>query len=690
MIVSLLALLLTAPADPCAVRPAILEVRSADPTQRRELLTAWAKKAHALTGRARGCAAAVAFHAARSLDEPEHAAAWLQEIVADQPELHPYLDGHRALLLATAGRADAARAIELADTVDPTLRARLALALALADGDKAAIDAALGPLSDPASLAVGCERGKRSACERLLVEHPRAPEARQREDAWSARLSTKGIAERGRALIRTARPARAVQELLAHTPSAEASAAEREELQVQLVTALVRAERVDEALARSAALVNGAEPGDALRKLRAWTLSKAGRYGDAQQAWAALAARTTDATLKAEALFYDGFARYEANELEAAQRFFAEVALAEGSPVRGSSFEPFARWYVAFCALLRARPAEAVPELEELVALFPSDRELLKHRYWLARARLEAGDAARGNEELEKLAAEEPTDFYGMLARRRLGKGPLKGKKVAADAVLRLARSDELAARARLLMTLGFDDEARALARSLGTDLPTVGLCQSLDDALWGWKRGATFLPLPRAQGGALKGSAGWRVSYAAPWPDVVQGAAGRAGVPPSFVYAIMRTESGFDPRAVSVAGARGVIQLLPSAARGAARLAGRPESDAERIFEPEVAIDLGAALLGAERREMGSLLLAAAAYNGGAPNVAQWVKHFHTLELERFIERIPFRETRDYVKRVLAVEATYRALQGGPLELELPATLSPPAGPLTHFPVDE
>ena len=163
-----------------------------------------------------------------------------------------------------------------------------------------------------------------------------------------------------------------------------------------------------------------------------------------------------------------------------------------------------------------------------------------------------------------------------------------------------------------------------------------------------------------------------------------------RAAIPASFLYAIMRTESGFDARAVSVAGARGVIQLLPSVARGVARLAGRPESDAERIFEPEVAIDLGAALLGAERRELGSLLLAAAAYNGGAPNVAQWLTQFHALELERFIERIPFRETRDYVKRVLAVEATYRGLQGGALELELPATLSPPTGPLTHFPVDE
>lgn len=690
MIASLLSLALSATPDPCAVRPAILEVRAADDVRRRELLTEWAKKAHGATGRARGCAAAVAAEAALRLDEHAHAAEWVQEVEADLPELLPILDGPRALLLARAGHVERARAVALGPEVRDDVKARLALALALADGDKDAIDLALQPLGDAASLALGCDRGKRSSCERLLLEHPRSAEARAREDAWRPRWSTRGQAERGRALIRAARPARAVLELSEHRAPPETNAADHAELQVQLVTALVRAERIDDALARSAALVAVAAPGDALLKVRAWALSKAGRYAESQKAWAALAQATADPALKAEAIFYDGFARYEGGNLEDAQRFFHTVALAEGSPLRGSAFEPLARWYVAFAALLRGLATEAVPVLEELVVLFPSDREVLKHRYWLARARLESGDAPHGKEELAKLAADEPTDFYGMLARRRLELAPVKGSKIAVDAVVRLAPQDAESARARLLFALGFDEDARALARSMGAELPAIGLCQSLEDAHWGWKRGALFMPLPRTQGGALKRSAGWRVSYAAPWPAIVEDAAQRAQIPPSFAWAIMRTESGFDARAVSVAGARGVIQLMPSAARGAALLAGRPVSDAERIFEPEVAIDLGAALLGAERRELGSLLLAAAAYNGGAPNVARWLEQFRGLELERFIERIPFKETRDYVKRVLAVEATYRALADGPLALELPDALPAPPARLTHFPVDE
>ncbi|MBI1944355.1 MAG: lytic transglycosylase domain-containing protein [Deltaproteobacteria bacterium] len=695
MITSLVALALAATADPCALRPAILEVRAADEPRRRELLTTWAKKAHALKGRGRGCAAAVAAEAARLLDEGEHAARWLQEVEADLPELVPVLDGHRALLLAQAGRSDEARAIELSEAVSEERKARLALALALADKDQTAVDVALTKLDDAPALALACDRGKRSSCERLLLEQPRSAEARAREDAWQSRWSTRGLAERGRALIRTARPARAVLELSAYAQPLEAAPADVDELGVQLVTALVRADRVDEALARSATLVAVPQPSDAVRKVRAWALSKAGRYLESQAAWAALAAATTDPALAAEARFYDGFARYEAGELEGARTFLLSTALAEGSPLLGSSFEPMARWYAAFTALLLARHADAVPVLEELVARFPSDREVVKHRYWLARARVAAGDDVRGTEELSKLAADEPTDFYGLLARRRLALPPLKGAKLPADAVARAAMGSAAgtgtdAARARLLYALGFDEDARATARGTGTDLAAVGLCQAIEDWHWGYRRGAGFLPLPRVNGTTLKKSVGWRVSYATPWPKDVEAATAKAGVPSSFAYAIMRTESGFDPRAVSVAGAQGVIQLLPSAARGAAALAGRPASDAERIFEPAVALDLGAALLGTERREFGSLLLAAAAYNGGAPNVARWLAEFRSLELELFIERIPFRETRDYVKRVLAVEAMYRALAGGALALELPETLPAPPEQLTHFPVDE
>ena len=111
----------------------------------------------------------------------------------------------------------------------------------------------------------------------------------------------------------------------------------------------------------------------------------------------------------------------------------------------------------------------------------------------------------------------------------------------------------------------------------------------------------------------------------------------------------------------------------------------------ADRLLTPSVAIDLGTALLGKNRAELGAIGLAAAAYNGGADSVVKWMRRFGELPVDLFIERIPFHETRNYVKRVLAVEAMYRALDGTPLVLDLPTpeVLRAPPSSVTHFGLD-
>jgi soluble lytic murein transglycosylase len=494
-------------------------------------------------------------------------------------------------------------------------------------------------------------------------------------------------------LVREAKPKRAVAIALEHEKRAPRPTVPNEAFEVATLTALVRADRNDEAVARAAAL----PVGDGYVKARAWVLGKAKQHDHARDLYAALASTSSDPALKAEAAFLSAFTAYDNGDVPDARARFAAALDA----VKGTAFEGTARWYLALCDLLRGRWREAVPVLELLVSEMPGEREALKHRYWLARARLElaaldpaAADgraqAALGRAELVALADSEPLEFYGMLSRRRLGKSPIKGAKVAADAMMTLARDDEDARKVLLLWNLGLDDEARTFARGLGESAKDIGLQHKVGDAAFGWRRGGRFIPHPPTRKGVLVKDPRWRVSYAAPWRDVVAAAARGHAVPTSFLYAIMRTESGFDARAISVAGALGVIQLLPSAATGAAALAGRPIDDARRVFDPPVAIDLGAALLGAGLKEFGSLALAAAAYNGGAPNVASWMREHGSLDAELFIERIPFKETRDYVKRVTAVEATYRALAGGDLALNLPMSIPPPPPTFTHFPMDE
>lgn len=127
-------------------------------------------------------------------------------------------------------------------------------------------------------------------------------------------------------------------------------------------------------------------------------------------------------------------------------------------------------------------------------------------------------------------------------------------------------------------------------------------------------------------------------------------------------------------------------MQLLPSVARGVASRLEPPRAPGGGVADD---VTLGAALLGLLLREHGSLLVAAAAYNGAPENAQAWVKKWGAMSTDVFVERIPFKETRDYVKKVLSVEAIYRGLDGADVALALPDALVP-ATSVTLFPYDE
>ena len=133
-------------------------------------------------------------------------------------------------------------------------------------------------------------------------------------------------------------------------------------------------------------------------------------------------------------------------------------------------------------------------------------------------------------------------------------------------------------------------------------------------------------------------------------------------------VYSVARQESEFAPSAASGAGAKGLMQILPSTARDTARRAGVAFDPARLIGDPAYNIQLGAAYFGQLLNdEGGSYALALAAYNAGAGRVQQWIAAYGDprgpdVDPVDWVERIPFDETRDYVERVSENLAVYRA----------------------------
>ncbi|RAL23870.1 hypothetical protein DL240_06895 [Lujinxingia litoralis] len=146
-----------------------------------------------------------------------------------------------------------------------------------------------------------------------------------------------------------------------------------------------------------------------------------------------------------------------------------------------------------------------------------------------------------------------------------------------------------------------------------------------------------------------------WSIAYPTPFKDALTRYAEERGLNPAIVYAIMREESGFNPRIESWANARGLLQLIEPTARRIAQKDGLHDFSFDLLFNPTLNIRLGTAYmreLADQTQNHPALIIAG--YNGGFGNVSTWLENFGHEELDLFVENIPFGQTRDYTKRVL------------------------------------
>jgi len=139
-----------------------------------------------------------------------------------------------------------------------------------------------------------------------------------------------------------------------------------------------------------------------------------------------------------------------------------------------------------------------------------------------------------------------------------------------------------------------------------------------------------------------------------------IRAAARRHGLDPAWIAAEIRAESIFNPRARSSADARGLMQLLPSTAAGVARRHGLAYNGPDSLYEPSLNIALGSAYLREMEDKYGATYQAIAAYNAGPTPVARWLAQRPSHDPDLWIETITYKETRDYVARVLAFSVIY------------------------------
>ena len=310
------------------------------------------------------------------------------------------------------------------------------------------------------------------------------------------------------------------------------------------------------------------------------------------------------------------------------------------------------------------QPQRARIHFEAMTGAVATPISLSRGYYWLGRAAAAAGDenAARA---YYTSSAEHHYSYYGQLAAEELGGAALE-KRFAAPIVASPADKARFASRPavaalRMLSDLDLDYEFMVFAYHIDDELERPGEFIELAKITNG--EGAPHLTVRAGKVATQRGAFAPHVAY----PLVFVPDEARAFVAPEIVLGLSRQESEFNPRAYSRAGARGVMQLIPTTAQITARKEGLPYRRSALLDDPVYNMTLGSAHLShLLDRFDGSLVMTFAAYNAGAHRASQWAEDFgdpRTGDVDPvdWVELIPFSETRNYVQRVLENVQVYR-----------------------------
>lgn len=370
----------------------------------------------------------------------------------------------------------------------------------------------------------------------------------------------------------------------------------------------------------------------------------------------------SDATQASAALYLLADLQSDAGADDAAIAAYRELARKYPASARADD----ARFRAAILDFEHGRTRAAAVEFDSIVAAYPKSNERTAARYWAGRSWKAVGDPKKAATAWEAVLAEQPTSYYAVASARQLKRTPWTPaaspeKFVASPSV------DSAFARIALLERLGMDTEVRFELDALEDRAPA-----STEAALAVANAFRLHGDAPRAIRIANKlieqGDRDARV-YRLAFPLVdrpeLERQAKAQKLDAALVAGLIKQESSFDPRAVSVANARGLMQVLPSVGAEIAKSLRYPVWSPSLLFDPDVNLQLGTAHLAAATAQYRDLPHVLAAYNAGDSRVDRWSKKTSSGDAELFAEEIPFVETRDYVRVVQRNAEMYRILYG-------------------------
>jgi soluble lytic murein transglycosylase-like protein len=329
------------------------------------------------------------------------------------------------------------------------------------------------------------------------------------------------------------------------------------------------------------------------------------------------------------------------------------------SPNSGAGFEPLWRFVVG--ALARGDFGEALAELDPLRDAYPEISLRRRIDYWRARCLEKLGREDESSAILREIASADPADVYAELATgfsSLCTPSPDTGAPIDAGD---FARIDELL---RLRFYNVAAAETRRLPESRGRHLRLALADFGRGDFLGAVSEVKRAFPEMGTAEEARVPEEWRRLYYPLAGDATVREGAREFGVDESLLLAVVRQESGFNPRARSRAGAVGLTQLLPSTARSLSRSILKKRFRTAFLLDPGINVRLGASYLRQLLDEFGDdPILALAAYNGGEARVEAVRNLDPRPPRDLLLEMIPAHESRDYVRRILLYRNSYREL---------------------------
>ena len=421
------------------------------------------------------------------------------------------------------------------------------------------------------------------------------------------------------------------------------------------------------------------------------SLERKGAWASAAIHYSRIADQTPDHSYADDGLLLAGIAFQEAGDPAKARDSWArQVNRYPTGDMAGEAF-----WRLAWSHWLAGDTEKALAWTDRAVEELPLEADPVHHRaarYWSARWRLypDREHPTRSNPDqkqpaIDRFAAicrDHPYSWYGVLAAARLAvEAPDVAKALPAATLPPSSpapwqhrvefQSDPSVKDALALYRLGLPQEAL-----LSLDPPSplqpaeAAWMANLRAGGGDWLRShdalRQYLATHPAEHLGDQGLAVLDVAYPDTWWAEVQTASQGHAFDPRLFHALVREESNFNKNIVSYAGARGLSQLMPATGKRVAAWMGLTVSRAD-LFVPATNLPIGARYLQfLVERYGGNPALALAGYNAGEGNVGKWLAAWGNLPTDEFVESIPFRQTRHYVKRVSTTWQVYHRLRDG------------------------